>query len=391
MSQLRIANHVERMQLSAIMQMSIRAAQIPDAASLAWGVPSFKTPEYIRRAVTDALENDPDIGKYTLVDGLPGLKQDVAAMHYELTGVQPDPDRHIVITAGNMEGINALLHALVDAGDEVIVHDPGFVSHVQQIHLCGGHAVPWPLDESRGWALDFDALDDIVNERTRAIILVNPANPTGTLFSREELLRLGDVARDHDLVILLDDPYSPFTYENRGRFFTLASVEELRDRVIYLFTFSKAFAMTGWRVGYMVAPDALKSAVSKVHNATMICAPRISQIAAIAALSEGADHLHDTEQALAARRTLICERLDRLPHVFQYQKPDGAYYVFPRIVKEHENSLQFCLELLEQAHVALTPGHAFGMRGEHHVRMAYCVDEAVINTAFDRVEELFPA
>ena len=170
-----------------------------------------------------------------------------------------------------------------------------------------------------------------------------------------------------------------------------AKVQELADRVAYLFTFSKAHAMSGWRLGYMIVPEWLKKQVLKVHDATIICTPRISQVAGLAALTERSDHLLEFEQALAKRRTLICERLDRVPHVFTYVKPDGAYYVFPRIVVEHNDSYTFALDLLETARVSVTPGSAFGPTGEHHVRMAYCVSEDMIEKAFDRIEKQFPA
>jgi aspartate/methionine/tyrosine aminotransferase len=189
---------------------------------------------------------------------------------------------------------------------------------------------------------------------------------------------------------LLDDPYSFLTYENEGNCFNLAAVEEHWERTVYCFTFSKSFAMSGWRVGYMILPEAIKKQVIKVHDATIICTPRISQVAGLAALQGDREPMHEFKRILADRRRLICERLDRVNHVFEYIKPHGAYYVFPRILAAHEDSLEFSLRLLEEAKVTVTPGAAFGQRGEHHVRMAYCVAEDVINTAFDRIEAYFP-
>jgi aspartate/methionine/tyrosine aminotransferase len=148
--------------------------------------------------------------------------------------------------------------------------------------------------------------------------------------------------------------------------------------------------MSGWRLGYMIVPEALKREVLKVHDATIICTPRISQVAGLAALTGEPTHLREFEEILARRRQLICDRLDRVPHVFRYHKPEGAYYVFPRIVARHEDSVGFSIGLLEAAGVAVTPGRAFGPSGEHHVRMAYCVSEETIETAFDRIERHFP-
>jgi aspartate/methionine/tyrosine aminotransferase len=371
------------------MDMSMRTAKVEGAVSLAWGLPSFRTPAAIREAVKRGLDDDPDAGKYALAVGLAELREAVAREHLAATGIAVDPERHVLVTAGNMEGLSALLHALVDPGDQVIVTDPGFPSHFHQIRLCGGEAVSWRLDESRGWSLDVDALPRLIGERTKAILLVSPSNPTGKIFTEGELRRVGEIARTHGLLILLDDPYSHFTYENRSRYFNLASVPELAEHVAYCFSFSKCHAMSGWRIGYMVLGERLKREVLKVHDATVICAPRVSQLAALAALSGESAHLREFEAALGRRRDLICERLDRVPHVFAYRRPDGAYYVFPRIVVPHRDSSEFATRLLEQARVGVTPGSAFGPSGEHHVRLAFCVAEETINLAFDRIEALF--
>lgn len=389
MSRSWISNNVAGMTVSAIKEMAMRSARVEGAASLTWGLPSFRTPEHIRRAVARELETDPDIGKYALPDGLPQLRDLVVKEHFAATGINVDADRNVMITAGNMQGLNALFHVLIDPGDEIIVTDPGFASHFQQIRLCGGAPVHWQMDEAQGWTLDIDALPGLISDRTKAIVLVSPSNPTGRIFSESELRQVGEIAVDHNVLILLDDPYSHFTYENRSRYFNLASVPALSEHLAYLFTFSKTYAMSGWRLGYMIVPEKLKREVIKVHDATIICTPRISQVAGIAALTEEPVHLREFEDALARRRALICERLDRIPHVFQYVKPEGAYYVFPRIVAEHSDSFEFSIRLLEEAKVTVTPGSAFGPTGEHHVRMAYCVEDETIETAFDRMERHF--
>jgi len=288
-----------------------------------------------------------------------------------------------------MQGLNALFHTILEPGDEVVLTDPGFVSHIQQIRLSGGVPVHWPLDEASGWRLDVDALPGLLTERTKAIVLVSPSNPTGKIFSEEELLRVGEIAEQHDVLVLIDDPYHHFTYENRERYFNLASVPDLADHVAYCFSFSKAHAMSGYRVGYMVVPAHLKRQVMKVHDATVICAPRISQVAALAALSSWPTHIAEFEAILDRRRSLICDRLDRMPHVFDYVRPEGAYYVFPRIVAGHRDSFEFSIRLLEEAGVTVTPGRAFGPAGEHHVRMAFCVPDETIELAFERMDHYF--
>jgi aminotransferase len=372
--------------ISAIKEMAMLSAKVGDAASLAWGLPSFQTPVPIRRAIEEKLESDPSIEMYALPDGLPGLRKAVAREHHLTMGVAVDPERNVMITAGNMEGLHVLLQAVVDPGDQVIVTDPGFVSHFQQIRINGGEPVFWPMDEAAGWQLDVEALPNLITGRTKAIILVTPSNPTGAILTEDTLRRVGAIARERGLLVILDDPYRHFTYENRESFFDLASVPELADHIAYLFTYSKCYAMSGWRVGYMVVPEHLKRQALKLHDLTMICTPRISQLAALAALEGGQSHLAEFEAILNRRRSLICDRLDRVPHLFRYVRPEGAYYVFPRIVAEHGDSIDFSHRLLQEARVTVTPGSAFGPSGEHHVRMAYCVEDDVINTAFDRIE-----
>ncbi len=388
----RYASHrAAALAVSAIKDMAMRASKLNDVASLTWGLPSFPTPAHICEAVHRALEKDQDVGKYTLPDGLPELREAVAAAHFKSTGVQVSADRNVLVTAGNMEGVRILLDTVLDAGDEVIVTDPGFASHIHQIRLSGGEPVFWPLGEKRGWSIDVESLQALITAKTRVILIVTPSNPTGTIFPRSELVRVADIARRHNVLVVLDDPYSQFVFGNRDRYFNLASLPEYADHVAYLFTFSKCHAMSGWRIGYAIVPEELKRQMLKVHDATLICAPRPSQVAALAALNGTAEHVRKFSDILARRRTLIIERLERVRHVFSHVPPDGAYYVFPKIETKHLNSVQFSLDLLEKARVCVTPGAAFGPSGESHVRMAFCVSEQEINSAFDRIEQHFPS
>lgn len=375
--------------MSAIKEMAMLSSKIEGAASLAWGLPSFRTPEYIRNAVIEQLDQDVEIGKYALPDGLRELRKLVARKHSIETGIEVNADENVLITAGNMQGLNTLFHTIVNPGDEIILTDPCFASHIQQIKLSGGKPVYWPLDEKNNWRLDIERLPDLINEKTKAIVIVSPSNPTGKIFSKSELLLISEIAMQRGLLILLDDPYRHFTYENREKYFNLASDKKVFDHIVYFFTFSKSYAMSGWRLGYMILPAQLKKEALKVHDTTMICAPRVSQVAGIAALNGNPEHLITFEKILAKRRSLICQSLDAVAHVFAYVKPEGAYYVFPKIVADHRNSYDFSLQLLNSAKVTVTPGSAFGPSGEGHVRMAYCVSEDIINLAFDRIEEYF--
>lgn len=384
-----VSTNVHQAHISAIKEMAMLSARVKGAASLTWGLPSFQTPEYIRQGVKQYLDEDIDAGKYTLPDGLPELRELVAAIHKAKTGIEVNADENVMIGAGNMQGLNTLFHTMLDPGDEIILTDPCFASHIQQINLFSGKPVYWPLDESNNWSLDIDLLPDLITDKTQAIVLVSPSNPTGKIFSKDELIRVGEIAMRHNILIVIDDPYSEFVYDNGDKYFNLASVEEFKEHIVYLYSFSKSYAMSGWRLSYIIMPAELKREALKVHDATMICAPRISQLAGIVALSQFSDHKQKFETILSSRRELVCQRLGNVPHVFANQKPEGAYYVFPKIIAAHTNSKEFAIDLLNNARVTVTPGSAFGPSGEHHVRMAYCVDEDTINLAFDRIEDYF--
>ena len=299
-----IAARSHELAMSAIKEMSIRSSKVPGAASLAWGLPSFRTPEPIRAAVAEALEDDPRIGMYALPAGLPELRAAAAHTHRRRTGIEVDPERRVMITAGNMEGLQTLFHAIVDPGDEVIVTDPGFVSHISQIRFNGGVPVFWKMDEANGWDLDVDALPGLLSPRTKAIVIVTPSNPTGAILSEAALRAAAGIARDSGVLIVIDDPYSHFTYDNNDRYFDLAAVPEFAENVAYLFTFSKAYAMSGWRAGYAVVPEALRDEMVKVHDLNMICTPRVSQVAALAGLENEPVHLTEFERILDRRRAL---------------------------------------------------------------------------------------
>lgn len=384
-----VSSYVHEAHVSAIKQMAMLSAKVEGAASLTWGLPSFKTPLYIREGVKAYLDRDEDAGKYTLPDGLPEFRQLVVEEHRANTGIEISAADNVMATAGNMQALNTVFHTILDPGDEIILTDPCFASHIQQIILFNGKPVYWPLDETNNWALDIERLPQLITEKTQAIVLVSPSNPSGKIFTEKELLQVGEIARQHNILIIIDDPYSDFTYENHDKYFNLASVEWLRDHVVYMYSFSKAYAMSGWRLAYMIMPGELKQEAMKVHDATMICAPRISQLAGIVALQQASSHKQEFEAILKKRRDLIVERLSNVTQVFSCLQPEGAYYVFPKILVDHTDSRSFAIDLLNNAKVTVTPGNAFGPSGEHHVRMAYCVDEDTINLAFDRIERYF--
>jgi aminotransferase len=384
---------VAQISVSAIKQMPVLASRVEGCISLGQGIPSFATPAFIREAVVDALRTDEAIGKYSLQPGMPDLKEAIADRLRKAKGIKADPQSELFVSCGAMEAIAAALSTVVERGDEVLLPSPNYSSHIEQILFAEGIPVFVPLIEDEGWKLDIDGFKNALTPRTKAIVLCNPMNPTGAVFSRDELLSLAEIAISRDLFIIADEAYDFLVYDDLP-YFSLASIPELRNRLIACFSFSKIYCMTGWRIGYMVASGRLIDQVLKVHDAFAICAPTISQYAARAALQatngrdgEGDRFIRGLVKELSARREIACTRLDMLSHLFHYEKPKGAYYVFPRIVPQGLGDMDLALRLLYEAHVITIPGSGFGPTGEGHIRISFGAAQEDLNQAFDRIEE----
>ena len=405
------------LQLSVIKQIELRAAQYPDVISLAQGVPNFDTPECIKRRVELAL-NRGVVAKYSLCPGMPELRE-LIEISLARENMFYDWQKEIIVTAGSIEGITATLLAITEPGDEVIIPDPTYTSYREVIHLAGCKPVFVPLDEKNNWAFDLEKFKQAITKKTKAIFYCNPNNPTGTIYTKEQLLGLAELAEQHDLYLISDEVYKDFVFDtnnheceingHKSRIFSLAELPELRKRVIRLFSFSKAYAMTGWRVAYLHSDESIVREILKVHDSLVTCAPVISQYAALGALEMGESDVKKFNQGYKKRRDLICSRLDKLSNVFSYVKPDGAYYVFPQILAPlsrekrageglpastrgegvRENSWKFALDLLDKIQVAVVPGIAFGPNGEGHVRMSFGRSEEDIEKAFERMEKYF--
>lgn len=388
----------KNLRLSVIKQMELRASKFPDVISLAQGVPSFDTPECIKRRVELALKNGV-VAKYSLSPGLSELRELIETKLAE-AGMFYDFEKEIIVTAGSIEGITATLFAITNPGDEVIIPEPTYTSYREVILLAGCQPVFVSLDEEKGWAFLLEKYEAAITDKTKAIFYCNPNNPTGTIYSKEQLLGLAELAKKHDLYLISDEVYKDFIFDSNEKIFSLAELPELRKRVIRLFSFSKSFAMTGWRVAYLHTDESIASEILKVHDSLVTCAPVISQYAAMGALEMGDRDIEFFNREYAKRRDLICQRLDRLGHIFTYVKPTSAYYVFPRIIKEDFDfgnlmdcpeglSWRFAIGMLEKAQVATVPGVAFGPSGEGHVRMSFGRSEEDINRAFSRLDKLF--
>jgi aminotransferase len=382
-----ISSRVRGMAVSAIKEMSLLAMEIPNAVNLAWGLPSFETPLPIRKRIAEELLANPTIGKYAPPPGLPELKRKIAERLKEQKGLEVDPQKQIIITAGGMQALMMAWMTVLEPGDEVLIASPGFSSHYEQVYLAGGVPVAVPLVEEQEWGLDIEAYRRAVTEKTKALVLVNPSNPTGSVISEADLRSVGELALEHDLFVITDDPYEVYVYDDLELFHMLR-IPQLSKQVIACASFSKEFAMTGWRVGWILAEEGITNQMLKVQDSFVICAPTISQVASLIALEESYEPTLQMVREMKQRREIICERLDRLSDLFSYQKPQGAYYIFPKILPEGlGNSVDFCIRLLKESGVVTVPGSAFGPTGEGHIRMSYCFTREEINEAFDRIEK----
>jgi aspartate/methionine/tyrosine aminotransferase len=385
-------NRTKDLRLSIIKQIELRASRYPDVISLAQGIPSFDTPECIKRRAAIALSRGV-VAKYSLSPGLPELRElietDLASanMFY-------DWENEILVTAGSIEGITSAIMAITDPGDEIIIPEPTYTSYREVIFLAGCTPVFVPLDERNGWAFDIERYKAAITPKTKAIFYCNPNNPTGTIYNKEQLMDLAELAEKNNLFLISDEVYKDFIFDmdalldsGKNRIFSLAEIPELRKRVIRIFSFSKAFAMTGWRIGYLHCDSEILKEILKVHDCLVTCAPVISQYAAMGALEMGEKEVKKFNREFQDRRDLVCSRLDSLSDHFEYIKPSGAYYVFPKILKGETDSWKFTLDLLDKAQVAVVPGFAFGPNGEGHFRINFGRKEDDINRAFDRIEK----
>ncbi len=381
-----MANRTKDLQLSVIKQIELRASRYPDVVSLAQGIPSFDTPESIKRRVENALKRGV-VAKYSLSPGLPELRE-LIEISLARENMFYDWQKEIIVTAGSIEAITAAILAVTDPGDEVIIPEPTYTSYREVIILAGCKPVFVPLDENNGWSFDLDKFKKAITPKTKAIFYCNPNNPTGTIYSKENLLGLAKIAEESDLYLISDEVYKDFIF-NGEKFFSLAEIPKSRKRVIRIFSFSKAFAMTGWRIGYLHGDESVVKEILKVHDCLVTCAPVVSQYGAMGALEMGEKDVKFFVGEFKKRRNLICERLDSLKNIFSYVKPNSAYYVFPKILRENVKSWDFSLALLEKARVAVVPGIAFGPNGEGHIRMSFGRSEDDINKAFDRMEKMY--
>jgi len=365
--------------------MTHLSKQIEDVAFISWAKPTSGTPEHINRAAMQAIEKNLT-GGYSENTGLEDLREEIAKKLERDNHIKADPSE-IMITVGAIEGLAAAVLAVVDPGDEVIIPVPGYSTHIRQVVVASGKPVLVPTIEEQGFKLDFDRLKDAITPQTKAILFSSPNNPVGSVYGEEDLRTLAGIAQEHNLLVITDEAYEYFVFDGE-KHISIASMEGMRERVISCYTFTKTYAMTGWRIGYLHAVDEWIRQIEKTHIPLAICAPVVSQFAALEALRGPQDCVEEFRRHYQTTRDLMCERLDKIPHVFSYQKPKGSYLMFPRVeLPEGKDSKTFAINLLQKARVSTTPGIAF--KGEGHVRMSFCVPEETIHKAFDRMEAYF--
>jgi aminotransferase len=382
-----ISKRIAQIPKSAIHEMTRLSKEIQDVAFLSWAKPTAGAPVHIREGAITAIKEGLVDG-YSENQGIIELRKEIVKKLKRKNNIDAEPSE-IMITVGAIEGLSATVMALVDADDEVIFPSPTYSTHIRQVVITYGKPVIVPLLEEEGFRLDIKGIKNAITPKTKAIMYCSPSNPTGTVFSEKQLRQLAEIALDNNLMIITDEAYEYFTFDGH-KHFSIASIPEMKKNVISCFTFTKTYAMTGWRIGYLYADEEFIPQINKAHIPLAICAPVVSQYAALAALKGPQDCVDKFREHYFNTRNLMCKRLDRLNSVFEYQKPGGSYLMFPKILlKEGKDSTSFCKKLLKEARVSTTPGIAFGPTGQSHLRLSFCVTEEEINKAFDRMEEYF--
>ncbi len=359
---------------------------MPGAISLGVGEPDFVTPYHIRNAAINGLLDGET--QYTSNWGRISLRREIALYLQKRYGLTYGPEEEILVTIGASEGIDLAMRALLNPGDEVLVPEPSYVSYRPSVIFGGGVPVPIKTEAARNFVLTAQELESAITPRTKAVILPYPNNPTGAVIGREALQKLRDVILRHDLIVVTDEVYSELTYSPEGHT-SIAALPEMRERTVYINGFSKAFAMTGWRVGYVCAPAELMDVMVKIHQYSIMCAPTASQIAAEEALRQGRE---DDYADVIAMRQSYDHRRRLMLNAFRTMgldcfEPLGAFYVFPSIRKTGMTSEEFCEKLLREKEVACVPGTAFGACGEGHIRCCYATALEKLDVALSRVAD----
>ena len=375
-----ISERVRQLQPSGIRRFFDLLATMQDTISLGVGEPDYATPWHIREAAIYSLEKGDTM--YTSNSGMPELRREIAAYLNKNYGLEYDPESQILITVGVSEGLDLAARAIIDPGDEVIMADPSYVSYGPCVSLAGGRPVMVPTSHEDNFEVDPAAIGARVTDATKAVLIGYPANPTGAVMPRQKLEQLAVVANARNLLVISDEIYARVIYGTEHTCF--AALPGMQERTILLGGFSKAWAMTGWRIGYAAASAEIIAAMTKIHQYTMLCAPIMGQKAALEALKGGEADIADMVEDYNRRRLVMVEGLNSIG--LSCFEPKGAFYAFPSIKSTGLSSEEFAEKLLIEEKVAVVPGEAFGECGQGYVRCCYATQLSDIEEALSRMK-----
>jgi aminotransferase len=375
----RIANIVQSIPPSGIRKYFDLASTMEDVVSLGVGEPDFVTPWSIREASISTMERG--YTTYTSNSGLPELRYEIANYLADSFQVSYSDKSELVVTVGASEAIDLALRAIVNPGDEILIVEPCYVSYEPTVKLAGGVPVSLPTDQSTKFKLTAAALESKITPKSKAIIFCFPNNPTGASMTREDWTEIVKVIEKHDLLVISDEIYAELSYE--GAYFSFASIPGMKNRTILISGFSKAFAMTGWRIGYAAGPEDIIQAMTRIHQYTMLCAPIMGQWAAVEALRNGRKAKDEMVRSYKQRRNYIIKAFRDIG--LDCHLPEGAFYAFPSIRSTGLNSDQFAEQLIKESRVAVVPGHVFGAGGEGHIRCSYATSIDNLEKAVERM------
>ena len=376
-----LSTRVKNIKPSGIRRFFDIASTMEGVISLGVGEPDFSTPWAVRKAAIKVLERKQVIYGPNL--GIAPLRQAISERIKMKHGVEYNPDDEIIVTVGGSEAIDLAVRGIVDVGDEVLIVEPCFVCYAPLVELVGGVAVPVPTRIENNFKLTVEDLKDKVTERTKMLILPFPNNPTGAIMTREDLEPIAEFLRGPDIMVLSDEIYSELTYGRKH--FSIIELPDMAERTIYVNGFSKAYAMTGWRLGYVAAPEPIIHQIFKIHQYGIMCSPYISQNAAIEALTSCDNEVAAMVKEYNIRRSYLVNEFNRLG--LTCFNPEGAFYVFPCIKSTGLSSEEFCEKLLFEEKVAVVPGSAFGDSGEGYVRISYAYSLKHLMEAVSRIEK----
>ncbi len=375
-----LSDKIKNIKPSGIRKFFDIAAQMEGVISLGVGEPDFPTPWSVRKVAIDTIERKRTV--YTANPGLIELRKAICERIDKKTGLKYETDE-VIITVGGSEAIDLAIRAIIDPGDEVLVVEPSFVCYSPITELSGGVVVPLETSADTDFKLTAETLRSKITDKTKMLILPYPNNPTGGIMTKEELLPIAEVLKDTNIVVLSDEIYSELTYGGETHT-SIAELDGMKERTIIVNGFSKAYAMTGWRLGYVTGPKPIIEQMLKLHQYAIMSSPTISQYAGIEAIKNGDDEIAKMVKEYDARRRLIVKEFNRMG--LTCFEPKGAFYVFPCIKSTGLSSEEFCARLVEEYKVAIVPGNAFGESGEGFVRVSYAYSINHILEALKRIE-----